>query len=103
MIFLVDVNVILDVLLDRAPHVAASQQVWSVIETGMTEGLAAHAVRKELGIARAGKIASSILQVFGVAAVDGPVIEAALQLPCPDFEDALTACAARFAGCDFVV
>ena len=42
---LVDVNVVLDVLLDRQPHVEASAAVWAAIETGSSEGLlAAHAV-----------------------------------------------------------
>jgi predicted nucleic acid-binding protein len=108
---LVDVNVVLDVLLDRKPHAAASAAVWAAIETGIAEGLlAAHAVttihyliRKELGAARARRMISAILRVFSVAAVDGPVIHDALQSSWPDFEDAVTASAARLAGCDILV
>lgn len=108
---LVDVNVVLDVLLDRKPHAAASAAVWAAIETGVAEGLlAAHAVttihyliRKELGAAKARRMISAILRVFSVAAVDGPVIHDALQSSWPDFEDAVTASAARLAGCDILV
>ncbi|MGD0013613.1 MAG: PIN domain-containing protein [Bryobacteraceae bacterium] len=108
---LVDVNVVLDVLLDRKPHAAASAAVWAAIETGIAEGLlAAHAlttihylVRKELGAARARRMISAILRVFSVAAVDGPVIHDALNSSWPDFEDAVTASAARLAGCDILV
>ena len=58
---LVDINVVLDVLLDRQPHVEGSAAVWAAIETGSSEGLlAAHVVttihyliRKELGAAKA--------------------------------------------------
>jgi predicted nucleic acid-binding protein len=108
---LVDVNVVLDVLLDRKPHAAASAAVWAAIETGIAEGLlAAHAVttihyliRKEVGAARARRMISAILRVFSVAAVDGPVIHDALHSSCPDFEDAVTASAARLAGCDILV
>ena len=108
---LVDVNVVLDVLLDRQPHVEGSAAVWMAVERGATEGLlAAHAVttihyliRKELGSARAKRTVTAMLRVFGVAAVDGSVIQEALELAGPDFEDAVTAAAARQAGCDFIV
>jgi len=38
-----------------------------------------------------------------VATVDGAVIQAALPLTSSDFEDAVTAAAARFSGCDGIV
>jgi predicted nucleic acid-binding protein len=83
----------------------------AAVEKGTAEGmLAAHAlttinclVRKEKGNARAKRIVSAILKVFKIAAVDGAVIEEALQLPFSDFEDAVTAAAARLAGCDYLV
>jgi predicted nucleic acid-binding protein len=109
--FLVDTNVVLDVLLDRHPHVGGSVTVWAAIESGSAQGLlAAHAVttihylvRKELGIARAKRTISAMLKVFGVATVDGAVIQLALELPLSDFEDAVTVAAAQFAGCDYIV
>ena len=108
---LFDTNIVLDVLLDLQPHVEASAAAWAAVEAGKSEGLlAAHAVttihylvRKELGNARARRILSAILGVFGVAAVDGAIIQEALQLPFSDFEDAVTATAARSAGCDCIV
>ena len=108
---LLDTNVVLDVLLDRQPHAAGSAAIWEAIESGTAEGmLAAHAVttihylvRKELGTTKATRIISSILRVFRVAAVDGDVLQEALQLPFPDFEDAVTAAAARLADCECIV
>jgi predicted nucleic acid-binding protein len=108
---LFDTNVVLDVLLDRQPYVEASAAVWAAVETGTSEGmLAAHAVTtihyllgKELGSIKARRIVSAILRVFGVAAVDGAVVQEALQLPFSDFEDAVTAAAARLAGCECIV
>ena len=108
---LFDTNVVLDVLLDRQPYVEASATAWAAVETGVAEGmLAAHAVttihylvRKERGNAKARRIVSAILRVFGVAAVDAAVLQEALELPWPDFEDAVTAAAARAAGCEFIV
>jgi hypothetical protein len=43
------------------------------------------------------------LRVFGVATVDGGVIQEALHVSLPDFEDSVTAAAAQLAGCDFIV
>ena len=108
---LFDTNVVLDVLLDRRPYVEASAAAWAVVETGAAEGmLAAHAVtaihylvRKEMGNVKARRIVSAILRVFGVAAVDGRVVQEALQLTFFDFEDAVTAAAARSAGCECIV
>ena len=108
---LFDTNVVLDVLLDRQPYAEASAAAWASVETGSSEGmLAAHAVttihyliRKEMGNNKARRIVSAILRVFGVAAVDGAVVQEALQLPLSDFEDAVTAAAARLAGCECIV
>lgn len=108
---LVDINVVLDVLLNRDPHAEGSAAVWAAIETGSSRGLlAAHAVttihyliRKELGVPKAKRTVSAMLRVFGVAPVDAPVIQLALELPFADFEDAVTAAAAQFAGCDYIV
>jgi len=108
---LLDTNVILDVLLDRQPHAGASVAVWAAIETGSAQGiLAAHAVttihyliRRELGTPRAKRTIRTILRVFGVAPIDGPVLQLALDLPLSDFEDAVTAAAAQLAGCHYIV
>ena len=108
---LVDTNVILDVLRDRAPHAKASTAVWAAIETGLAEGLlAAHAIttihyliRKEQGAAKAGRTISEMLRVFAVAMIDGGVIQQALQMSWPEFEDSVTAAAAQIAGCDLIV
>ena len=108
---LIDTNVVLDVLLEREPHVSPSTAVWAAVETGRTQGfLAAHAmttihylIRKELGLVKARRIVSVILRIFSIAGVDGAVIQGALQLSLTDFEDAVTASAANVAGCDFIV
>jgi predicted nucleic acid-binding protein len=108
---LFDINTVLDVLLDRKPHVEASAAAWAAVETGRAEGmLPAHGVttiyylvQKEMGSVKARRIVSAILKVFEVAAVDGGVIQEALQLPVSDIEDAVTAAAARSAGCEYIV
>jgi predicted nucleic acid-binding protein len=108
---LFDVNVILDVLLDRKPHARPSSSVFAAVETGAAEGLiSAHAVttihyliRREMKPAHTRQILSAILNVLAVAEVNGAVIAEAFQLACPDFEDAVTAASARKARCDCIV
>jgi len=108
---LLDVNVVLDVLLDRQPHCTASAAVWSAVESGVAEGLlSAHAVttihyliRKHTSAAKARQTLTAILRVFGVAMVDERVIQSALEMHSPDFEDSVTAAAAQLAECDFIV
>jgi len=104
---LFDTNVVLDVLLDRQPHVQASAAAWAPAETGASEGiLAAHAVttihypvRKERGNASAKRIISAILRVFKVAAVEG----ASSALAVSRLENAVASAAARLEGCEFIV
>jgi predicted nucleic acid-binding protein len=108
---LFDTNIVLDVLFEREPHFETSASVWALVEQGTIEGaLSAHAVttlhyltRKETGSAKAKSVISMILQVFEVAAVNRDVINEALKYTCPDFEDAVTAAAARAAGCEYVI
>ena len=108
---MVDTNVVLDVLLDRQPHVEASAAIWAAVERGSVDGwLSAHAVttihyliQKELGTAKAKRTLSAVLRVFKVASVDGAVIQDALALALPDFEDAVTVSAAVAAGCNLIV
>ena len=108
---LFDTNVVLDVLLDRHPYAEASAAAWAAVETGISNGMvAAHTVttihylvRKELGNLKANRTVSAVLGVFEVAPVDGRVLREALHSPLSDFEDAVTATAARLAGCECIV
>jgi len=108
---LIDVNVVLDVLLDRRPHAESASAVWSAVEEGRAEGcLSAHAVTtvhylnaRAVGARRARQTTEALLSVFDVAAVDATVLSAALALGWRDFEDAVTAAAARRAKCDALV
>ncbi|HVS65419.1 MAG TPA: PIN domain-containing protein [Thermoanaerobaculia bacterium] len=108
---LVDLNVVLDVLLDREPHAAASAALWAAVEEGRVGGLVpAHGVTtifylvaKERDRTDARRVVSDLLAVFGVAAVDEAVLRRAAALEMPDFEDAVAAAAAEAAGCDAIV
>jgi len=108
---LFDVNVILDVLLDRQPHVEAAAALWEMVERGRAKGyLPAHGVttihyliRRERGPAFAAKAMTDLLRVFHVAPVNADVLKATVALRMKDFEDAVCAQSAAAVGCDVLV
>jgi predicted nucleic acid-binding protein len=107
---LFDLNLILDVLLDRTPHAEASAALWAAVEGGEAEGLlAAHAVTtlhylasRSGGAAFGNRCVTEVLSVFAVAQVDAPVLEHALSMGWADFEDAVCVAAAVTAGCHII-
>ena len=108
---LFDVNVVLDVLLDRKPFADASSEAWAAVERGDAAGLlSAHAVTtlhylnaKSVGNRQAVATTEALLSVFDVAAVDDQVLRSAVALQWKDFEDAVTAAGARRAKCDAII
>ena len=108
---LVDVNVVLDVLLARAPHAATSTACLAAVESNRVEGLlSAHAVTtlaylaaRALGKGGARRAIDDLCAIFAIATVDEAVIRRALALDLADFEDGVTAAAAEAAGCEAIV
>ena len=108
---LFDLNVVLDVLFDRRPHVEAAAGLWAAIERGEAEGMiAAHGVTTlHYLVARAAspvfarRCVADVLTVFAVAPVDAAVLSDALTLEFADFEDAVCAAAASASQCQAIV
>jgi predicted nucleic acid-binding protein len=108
---LVDLNVILDVLLDRRPGIDAAAALWAAIEAGQGRGLIpAHGIttifyviEKARGGAFARRGVERLISVFGVAPVNEAVVRRALAFAWSDFEDAVCAAAAEASGCDAIV
>jgi predicted nucleic acid-binding protein len=108
---LLDLNVILDVLLDRSPHADAAAALWAAIEAREAEGrLSAHAVTtlhylatRARGRDFAEQCVRDVTSIFPVSPVDGAVVARALALGLADFEDAVTAAAAEADACGAVV
>jgi predicted nucleic acid-binding protein len=109
--FLLDTNVIMDMVFSRKPHAEASTAVCRAIERGAGEGILSaqgittigYFIRKDGGNVRTKAGVADLLRMFEIAAVNRTVLEDALTYSCPDFEDAVTAAAAYAAGCDFIV
>ena len=108
---LVDVNVLLDAVLERAPHAATAAKIWAAVETRRVTGLGpAHGVTtlfylfsRARGADAARRAVAHLLTVFGVATVNQATLQRALTLGWTDFEDAVCASAAEAAGCDLIV
>jgi predicted nucleic acid-binding protein len=108
---LLDINVVLDVPLERAPHAEPAARLWSAIERGKAVGLVpAHdfttvfyIAERAQGGAFATRVVERLLGLFTVAPVTGDVLEGALELGWSDFEDAVCALAAQDADCDVIV
>ena len=108
---MLDVNVVLDVLLGRQPHVLVSSQVWTAVEDGLARGfIPAHGVttiyyllERDRGSRLARRVVEKMLQVVKVAPVDDGVIREALSRGGKDFEDAVCAVAAEVSKCEFIV
>src|SRR5581483_7435447 len=99
---LLDLNVILDVVLNRQPWVTEAAAVWNAHHRGAIDGsLAAteisnlyYIVRRLAGEATARAAVRTCLATFEVVPVDGQVLREADQQSGPDFEDNIcVACA----------
>jgi len=109
--WLFDINLVLDLVLDRRPHSEAAAALWAAAERHEIEAvLPAHGittvfyvVSRERDAAHARRIRKDLLLVPSIAAVDGATLQRAMGLGWPDFEDALCAAAAEAASCDLLV
>ncbi len=108
---LLDLNVLLDVILDRKPGVQTAVRLWAVLEQGGGQGfIPAHGattvfdiLEKAQGPVFARRAVEQLLHVFAVAPVTDVVLRRALVLAWPDFEDAVCAACAEAAGCDAII
>ncbi len=108
---LIDLDVVLDLLLDRVPFSEDAANLLSKAERGQITGcLCATAVttlhyiaRKTLGDRRARQEVRKLLSFLEPVPVNRAVLEGALEIRFRDFEDAVTHEAARLAGVECIV
>ncbi|MCB2264042.1 MAG: PIN domain-containing protein [Candidatus Thiosymbion ectosymbiont of Robbea hypermnestra] len=108
---LFDLNVLLDVLLNRVPHTADSTAALRLAETHAVEGYLCAAgvdtldylLTRGLGRKKARLHLGTIRKILRIAEVTETVIDTALALDWPDLEDAITHESARLQGIDVIV
>jgi predicted nucleic acid-binding protein len=108
---LFDTNVLLDLLLDRESHADVAEQLVAAADSGVLDGVLCadalttvdHVVAKALGPARSRRLLGDLLRIFAIVPVDRAVLESALRLDFPDFEDAVVHEAARASGAAGIV
>ncbi len=106
-----DTNVVLDVLLRREPFTKDAAAMMSLVESTLHTGLLCattvttlhHLTRGPLGETGARHAIADCLQLMELAHVSRPVLDAAIQAPMSDFEDAVLAHAAHQAGAHAIV
>lgn len=108
---LLDINLLLDVFLARAPWVADAQALWAAHHQRRLVGhIAAHGVtnlfyiaRKVTGLEQAREAVRLSLQTFAIIPVGRPELELADSLPGNDIEDNLVPACASLSGLDAIV
>lgn len=108
---LIDTNIVLDVLLKREPWLAESQQVWQACDDARITGYLVastltdvfYIARKIIGREAAIEAVELCLATFAICPVDRTVLEQALVLAGPDFEDNVQIAAATRTGLDAIV
>ena len=108
---LFDTNIVLDLLMDRAPFANAAVALFAAVEHGALQGYLCGTTvttvydltAKVLGGKRAHEEVGKLLTLFEVAPIGRPVLESALASDLGDFEDAVVYQAARHAGAQAIV
>ncbi len=108
---LLDLNVVLDMVLDRRPHSDVARELWAAAERKEIEAVVpAHGVTtvyyvvaRERSAAFARRIVNDLVLVPSIAPVDAATLRRALALDWPDFEDAVCAATAEASSCDLLV
>jgi len=106
-----DTNVVLDVLLEREPHVVPAARLFALVDNGLVGGAICattattiyYIAAKSFGAKRAREEVHALLGLFEVAPVDRLVLDSALDVDFSDYEDAVIHEAARAIGADAIV
>lgn len=108
---LIDANILLDVLQNRAPYVTASAAIWKFCETGQAEGTVSsltfanlvYIMRKELDPIGIEDVLRKLSLIFMFEDLTSADLLAAAQLQWNDFEDALQSVTAERMRADYIV
>ena len=108
---LVDTNVILDVLCNRAEFVEASSDVWKRCELEQIEGYISaltvpnivYILRKELDPQKTEQLIGQLAMIFDIVDLKSADLKSAAEKYNSDYEDAVQICQAERIKADFIV
>lgn len=108
---MLDINIIIDIMLDREPFSRYSKIIFSLIEKRQISGYISatappiiyYLVKKHASKEKAEEVIDILLSVFEVAVVNKDVIKRAKDLGFSDFEDALVYSSAEKEGIEFLI
>ena len=108
---MVDTNVILDDILNRAPNAVAARKISRLVTDELVKCYLTancltdiyYVVSRNLNEITAKKTIKNLLLSFAVVSVDGDDCRVAIDLPMGDFEDALVVVCAEKAALDYIV
>jgi predicted nucleic acid-binding protein len=108
---LLDINIVLDVILARAPWAGEAAALLSVVEEGRAEGYVAghtlptihYIVAKQTDRQSAAAAVTDLLRLVQVVPLQNADFHQALILGLADFEDAVQAAAALKIGADYLI
>lgn len=108
---LLDTNIVLDVLADRAPFAEEAATIFKLCETRQVEGVIyaltipnlVYVMRKELERDQISGVLQKLTAIFEVADMRAEDLRKAAALPIPDFEDALQSVCAQRIKADYIV
>jgi len=108
---MVDTNVILDDILNRAPNAEAARKISQLVTDELVKCYLTancltdifYVVSKSLNETIAKKTIKNLLLSFAIVSVDGEDCRLAIDLPMGDFEDALVVVCAEKAALDYIV
>ena len=92
-----DTDVLLDVLVQRAPHSIPASRIWSRVETRVVEGYisavsfnnAHYVIRRAAGRQAAHEALKLLRDIFRLVPLDEEILQRAIDSDSSDFEDAI--------------
>ena len=108
---LLDTNIILDVLADRAPFSDVAMEIFKLCELRRLEGVIyalsipnlVYVMRRELDRSQIAEVLQKLTALFEIVDMKADDLRKAAALPIADYEDALQSVCAQRTGADYIV
>jgi predicted nucleic acid-binding protein len=111
MVLLIDANILLDVLLNRAEFVQDSATIWKLCEVGKAKGYISaltfanmmYIMRKHLTAEQIQDTFQKLSLIFEFAELSVSILDRAVSMQWKDFEDAIQSATARATHADYII